>query len=474
MPDDSSPGLSARTPLRKVLAVDESAPLRHRAPINRLSTSFDPPTPGVKRSATEAIGTDAARRRSSNFSEYSLNESRKSFRSSTDDLLSPKPGGVDVEVGQETSPWHSAPLAFALLPAIGGLMFKNGSSVITDIMLLGLAAVFLNWSVRVPWDWYHSAQSIRKKEECNAETVIMEDSDDENVLSFSQGTLDEVPEEEAAPKPGAKPLRRLPAHKAATKELHRHEVLALLSCFIFPLFGAYMLHTIRSQLSRSSEGLISDYNLTIFVLASELRPMAHIVKLIRSRTMHLQRIVASNPYDNTEEKPDLTKDLLRRLEDLEARSFIAEAPMNIAEATLNRKQSAVLITEVRRNLQPDLDALNRTVRRYEKRATLHTFQTESRLLGLEARLNDAISLAAAAANNGQRQQGFTATIIEWIAASIVLPLHAFTTIAALPLKTIIALIYYGKTAVVGQDTSGKRRRSPAKHASNRFQRSVRR
>jgi hypothetical protein len=42
-------------------------------------------------------------------------------------------------------------LAFALLPALGGMFFKNGSSVITDIMLLGLAAIFLNWSVRLPW-----------------------------------------------------------------------------------------------------------------------------------------------------------------------------------------------------------------------------------------------------------------------------------------------------------------------------------
>jgi hypothetical protein len=31
------------------------------------------------------------------------------------------------------------------------MLFQNGSAVVTDIMLLGLAAIFLNWSVRIPW-----------------------------------------------------------------------------------------------------------------------------------------------------------------------------------------------------------------------------------------------------------------------------------------------------------------------------------
>ena len=246
-------------------------------------------------------------------------------------------------------------------------------------------------------DWYHSAQHIRKTEEYNGDTMISEDSEDENALSFSQATLDEVPEEEAAPAPAPKPtktFRRLPAHEAATNELYAHELLALLSCFLFPVLGAYLLHTIRSQLSRPSEGLVSDYNLTIFLLASELRPMAHLVKLIQSRTLHLQRVVNANPYEINEKDSGDVKDLGRRLADLEARSSIAEpASSNATETGLIGKQSAVLSTEVRRTLQPDLDALNRAVRRYEKRATLQAFQTESRLLDLEARLNDAISLA---------------------------------------------------------------------------------
>jgi hypothetical protein len=42
-------------------------------------------------------------------------------------------------------------LAFALLPAISGVLFKNGNAVVTDVMLLGLAGIFLHWSVTQPW-----------------------------------------------------------------------------------------------------------------------------------------------------------------------------------------------------------------------------------------------------------------------------------------------------------------------------------
>jgi hypothetical protein len=107
---------------------------------------------GLNRAATFADGSmPSNRRRSSVFSE-GLSETRKSFRSSTDDLLLPRyKSGSPLASQHEPSHWHSIPLGLALLPAVGGLFFKNGSAVITDITLLALAAIFLNWSVRLPW-----------------------------------------------------------------------------------------------------------------------------------------------------------------------------------------------------------------------------------------------------------------------------------------------------------------------------------
>jgi hypothetical protein len=113
------------------MTVDDSAQLRQRAAASQSSfdRSFDSPL----------------RRRSSTFSDYSLNEARRNIRN---DILNP--GGLDLDQ-HPSSNWAWIPLAFALLPAISGLLFKNGSSVVTDIMLLGLAAVFLHWSVTQPW-----------------------------------------------------------------------------------------------------------------------------------------------------------------------------------------------------------------------------------------------------------------------------------------------------------------------------------
>jgi hypothetical protein len=189
--------------------------------------------------------------------------------------------------------------------------------------------------------------------------------------------------------------------------------------------------------------------------------MAHLVKLIQSRTLYLQRVVNANPFDTETENKTIkdVKELTRRLEDLEARTTSAGTSTPKAEMTLNGKQSAVITTEVRRGLQPDLDALNRAVRRYEKRATIQAFQTEARLHELEGRLNDAISLAAAAAKNGQSQRGFTGIIVEWAATAIVLPLQAIGTIARLPFKTLMAIVSYGRGKVRGQQLSDRGRKT---------------
>lgn len=113
--------------------------LRHR-PLARAATSAD-----------MSNGPTLRHRRSSLFSD-NVSEARRSFRSSvTDDLYPRANGSADFEGHHDTSHWNSVPLVLALLPAVGGLLFNNGSAVVTDITLLALAAIFLNWSLRLPW-----------------------------------------------------------------------------------------------------------------------------------------------------------------------------------------------------------------------------------------------------------------------------------------------------------------------------------
>ena len=115
------------------------------------SSSSPVPTRPFARASTFGNFTAPLDRRRDSLVSDSVDGAGRSFKSSTDDLLLPRVKSTGLETHHEPSHWHSAPLGLALLPAFGGLFFKNGSAVITDVTLLLLAAVFLNWSVRLPW-----------------------------------------------------------------------------------------------------------------------------------------------------------------------------------------------------------------------------------------------------------------------------------------------------------------------------------
>lgn len=111
-----------------------------------------PPVAGLRqrpfgRASTFAESAPRFARRGSSIVSESLSESRRTL---TDDLFLPRVSG-EHDTNLETSNWHSLPLGLALFPALGGLFFNNGSAFVTDISLLGLAALFLNWALRLPW-----------------------------------------------------------------------------------------------------------------------------------------------------------------------------------------------------------------------------------------------------------------------------------------------------------------------------------
>ena len=405
--------------------------------------------PPSRSAASAAGGIPLKRRRSSLFSD-SFSETQRSLRTSTDDLLLPRTNDQGT-FDHDPSHWHSVPLGLALLPALGGLFFQNGSAIITDLSLLVLAAVFLNWSVRLPWDWYASAQETRTADPYNRPPfgTTPEEFDE---------TIDEGVEHDEASatspdkKQPRKDLEESEDHQenrktlaAAQKELHVHEVLALLSCFLGPGAGAWLLHAIRSQLSRPSEGLVSNYNLTVFLLAAEIRPVSLVIKMVQARTLFLQRIVReqSSQVDNKVDN-NLILDVARRLEELEAhvadkadKADNASQAININTDMTVAKASAQASIELRRSIQPELDALNRAVRRYEKRTTIAALQTESRLQDIEARLKDAMVLAAAVQRNADRQpKNYVTVLVNWASAIVVVPVQYTIWILGLPSKAL--------------------------------------
>ncbi|OGE57516.1 hypothetical protein PENARI_c002G05373 [Penicillium arizonense] len=418
----------------------------------------EPPSPLNRR-----LSQAEWQRRNSTLSD-SLSEARNSIRSSTDGLFLPR---VTEEQPLEESHWHSAPLGLALLPAIAGIFFQNGSSFVTDVTLLVLAAIFLNW------DWYRSTQAIRKESGLSDPTT------------FEDEAVAKSPDNPEQPHQDHRHQQQKSA-AAASKELQIHELAALASCFIFPIIGTWLLHGIRSSLSRPSEGLVSNYNLTIFLLASEVRPVAHLLRLVQSRTIHLQRIVSdaeSDPRDTVDQST--IQDVTKRLEELEA--HIAEtaaarlqsqnqsqhAGAGIGAGNLSLKQqqdhpdSPSLLTqaiaETRRSIQPDIDALNRAVRRYEKRTAVSTLQTDQRLLQLEAKARDAVSLAAAAQRaSASRRAGYAVILVDWVCACVVIPAQVFLSVVALPGRIISGCLDSVRRIFMPRKSGSRRERSKGK------------
>lgn len=236
----------------------------------------------------------------------------------------------------------------------------------------------------------------------------------------------------------------------AQTELRVHELLALASCFIAPALGAWLLHAIRAQLSRKSEDLISNYNLTIFLLTTEIRPLSHLIKLIQARTLFLQKVVNdSNMPEPATANREAILDLNKRLEELEQHlATTVESSSKAPEPNqdmLLAKTTAQATSELRRGVQPELDALNRAVRRYEKRTTISSIQTEARLQEIESQLRDVVALAAAAQRNVRNQPtNFIIILTNWLCGVVVIPVQCISYLLNLPSRILKSA--YGATA----------------------------
>ena len=260
-------------------------------------------------------------------------------------------------------------------------------------------------------------------------------------------------EEEETSRSTTAAVRRGDMARKALDELYLHEVGALFMCFTAPLLATLLLHAVRNLLSRPSEGLVSNYNLTIFMLAAEIGPLSHLIKLVQARTLHLQRLVHSNPYREGMVTPTQVRGLTSRLEDLEARmGTMAETVTAAAfggggggggDAQKQARQGAAMERSVRNSIQPELDALNRAVRRYEKKATVLASLTEARLNAIDTRVNDAISLAAAAAKMNSSQRGlltWLGGVMDALVWMLMLPVHALLRLCVLPLRVLTSLL----------------------------------
>jgi len=308
-------------------------------------------------------------------------------------------------------------------------------------------------------DWYRSAQAQFTLDELSSSPSVSQDLDE-----------DDQPRQ-----PPERPQSSQEQEDAAAN-LRQHELLALISTFLFPACAAYLLHVIRGQLSRPSEGLVSDYNLTIFLLAAEIRPIRQLIRLFTHRTIHLQRIVRGNNDPSVLSKKDKAiTELASRLVILEDK--LGDQLSSPGVSIVQKDEVTALSSDIRKRYEPRLDALERAVRRYEKRATTLTLLTEQRLQFLENRLQDALSLAAVAAQSSSKS-GIVATILSSLAKTLAVPLELVWYVCVWPLKVTESVLRKAGVLVLGpahppprrSESKGPKPRPEKKKDDSYFQR----
>lgn len=279
-------------------------------------------------------------------------------------------------------------------------------------------------------DWYYAAQHVQyvDPDEALCKDTIFEEKEEHRDSDDGSGTEPQSPANQTSTDPKRKqtdsPAPATTARENARQELEFNEMLALAGCFLGPIVGAYLLHAIRSQLTRPAEGLVSNFNLTIFVMAAELRPVSHVIKMKQARILHLQRVVRS---DSTDE--------FRRADVQELSNRIADLESRVAPAHKTDLETMKIGASVRQGIQPQLDALNRAVRRYEKRQAAQSMQVEARFQELENRLRDALSLAAAAVRTGQRP-GIFSVALTWVVNFTICGVQTGWAIVTCPFRVV--------------------------------------
>jgi len=293
---------------------------------------------------------------------------------------------------------------------------------------------------------------------------IVEDS-----AILEESSEDEKPDDTAkvsngAVKPAVRPsdqARKLRRDEAA-HALNTHELVALLFCFISPPIAAYTLHRVRHYLARPGASPVENAPLTIFVLGAEILPIRRVAEMVLSRTLHLQRIVTSYDSLQTTKQQDAQEALMIQIEDMTKRLEGLESnALPSASSSTDPKvpELAQASEQLRINHQSQLDALNRAVRRYEKRALTQSIMVEGRLKELETKINDALTLAAAATRRNQSSGIVSSTL--GVAASLVLfPLNAASSLVSWPLDLVSDFYHF----LFGPRRKKKRSRTKAEEA----------
>lgn len=157
--------------------------------------------------------------------------------------------------------------------------------------------------------------------------------------------------------------------QTAATSLRRQEFFSLLLVLASPFLGGYTLQYLKTFFS-SYENYLSALNIELFIIASAIRPLTHLVSLLKARALHLQEQVH---YPSTE------VELLKR------RMATIEAELTQLRRAFATKRE---VLQVQDTFEPTIHQLTKQIKRQDKRENLLRSYTEERFAHVEEKLRE--------------------------------------------------------------------------------------
>ncbi|KAF7726421.1 hypothetical protein EC973_008755 [Apophysomyces ossiformis] len=256
----------------------------------------------------------------------------------------------------------SWPIVVALVPTLGAF-FAGNADIWSDFILVLLILYYVYKWLTVPWAYYESARSRR-------------------IFHQNASQLDDK--------------KRLAEHErrqAMAQELRRHELVGLIWVVISPAVAGYTLQYSRYFLN-NYERYMSSFNVVVFVLAASVKPLAHVVTLLRERTLHLQSElqVTDGQLQHLQDKLELMEDELQTLR----KAFATKKDLG----------------QVTNELNPTLQHLIKAIKRLEKKESTLRQWSEDRFVSIDKKVQEFDRFICYRIEQDQRQDhGLIVTMI---------------------------------------------------------------
>ncbi|CCG81870.1 Putative uncharacterized protein [Taphrina deformans PYCC 5710] len=284
-----------------------------------------------------------------------------------------------ADAADQASHFQYAPTMIALFPVFASFFFGSHTEHWTDLLLLGLVAVYLHNCVTVPWGYYKASR--RRYKTANRERMT-----DRQV--------------------------------AVDKKLRNAEIQAFGGLLLGPLLGAGLLNYVRGSMARPANGLITNFNITVFVLAAELRPLRIAYGYLNHRSEVLQE-------ELIDVVPSQYEELVRKVEDLEARFEERKSSPN--GQTRSDPWQSGSDTPVRDDAE--ITQIKFALRKFEKHDAQLKAEYENKLYALERKLADLGTRSRLDESNGT-------SVVQMVEGLLLLPIRMSWVVLTLPARVL--------------------------------------